>query len=258
MQMRLLRHATVVLTYAGRRLMVDPVFSPAGTTAPIPTWKRSAGWGRRNPLVGLPVSAAELQEILGSLDGVLVTHMHGDHFDQRAGEILPKNLSLLCQAEDAPRLEKLGFSRLYPITDRTTWEGIGLARVGGSHGGPLTRRKLGIVSGFVLEAAGEPSLYIAGDTVRCRAVREALRGRRPEVIVVNAGAAQLPLGRSITMNDADIAWVCRLAPAAKVVAVHMEAINHCLLTRAELGERLARKGLAERVSIPADGEVLVL
>jgi hypothetical protein len=38
--------------------------------------------------------------------------------------------------------------------------------------------------------------------------------------------------------------------------VHMEATNHCLLTRDELAEELQREGLAERVEIPADGETL--
>jgi hypothetical protein len=36
----------------------------------------------------------------------------------------------------------------------------------------------------------------------------------------------------------------------------MEAINHCLLTRADLAEALDERGLAGRVEIPADGETL--
>jgi hypothetical protein len=40
------------------------------------------------------------------------------------------------------------------------------------------------------------------------------------------------------------------------VAVHMEAINHCLLTRDELREKLQSEGLLGRVEIPADGETL--
>jgi hypothetical protein len=36
----------------------------------------------------------------------------------------------------------------------------------------------------------------------------------------------------------------------------MEAINHCLLTRRELAEELEEQGLADRVEIPADGQLL--
>jgi hypothetical protein len=34
----------------------------------------------------------------------------------------------------------------------------------------------------------------------------------------------------------------------------MEAINHCLLTRAELEAELRKESLATRVKIPRDGE----
>jgi hypothetical protein len=59
------------------------------------------------------------------------------------------------------------------------------------------------------------------------------------------------------MEADDVIAVCSAAPAARVVAVHMEAINHCLELRSDLAERLQAAGLAERVAIPADGEVVV-
>jgi hypothetical protein len=58
------------------------------------------------------------------------------------------------------------------------------------------------------------------------------------------------------MTAEDVARVCRAAPEARVVAVHMEAINHCLLTRAELAEALDEQGLKDRIEIPADGGTL--
>jgi hypothetical protein len=38
--------------------------------------------------------------------------------------------------------------------------------------------------------------------------------------------------------------------------VHMDAINHCVDTRADLAEGLAAAGLDGRVAIPADGETV--
>ena len=38
------------------------------------------------------------------------------------------------------------------------------------------------------------------------------------------------------------------------VAVHMEAINHCLLTRADLRADLEAEGLGGRVLVPEDGQ----
>ena len=58
------------------------------------------------------------------------------------------------------------------------------------------------------------------------------------------------------MDETDVCQVCRSAPDARVVAVHMETVNHCLLTRAALKARLDAEGLVRQVSIPADGEML--
>jgi len=56
------------------------------------------------------------------------------------------------------------------------------------------------------------------------------------VIVVNAGGARFLEGDPITMMPQDVIHVCKAAPHAQVIAVHMEAINHCLLTRGELAK----------------------
>ena len=77
-------------------------------------------------------------------------------------------------------------------------------------------------------------------------------------MVLNAGAAQFLVGDPITMTADDVAAVCRAAPAARVVAAHMEALNHCRLTRAALREALEVAGLSAQVSIPADGERLIV
>src|SRR5581483_4046190 len=114
------------------------------------------------------------------------------------------------------------------------------------------------VSGFVLRADGEPVIYIAGDTIWCEEVSEAVQKFQPEVVVVNAGGARFLEGDPITMTPDDVIAVCRAAPRAKIVAVHMEAINHCLVTRSDLGFQLEAARVGERVVIPADGERITL
>jgi hypothetical protein len=81
---------------------------------------------------------------------------------------------------------------------------------------------------------------------------------RPSVIVVNAGAAQFIEGGPITMDTTDVLQVCEAASAATIVAVHMEAINHCLLTRAGLEQALGGSRHRARVRIPGDGETMEL
>jgi L-ascorbate metabolism protein UlaG (beta-lactamase superfamily) len=108
----------------------------------------------------------------------------------------------------------------------------------------------------VIRTASEPGLYIAGDTIWCAEVAAALEAHQPDITVLNAGAAQFLTGDPITMTAGDVIQVCDALPSTRIVAVHMEAINHCLLTRADLREQLRAAGKLDRVSIPQDGETL--
>ena len=87
----------------------------------------------------------------------------------------------------------------------------------------------------------------------CDEVAAALDAHAPDVVVVNAGGARFTDGDPITMTADDVVAVARHAPGAPVVAVHLEAINHCLETRADLHQRLHAEGLEGRVTVPEDG-----
>jgi L-ascorbate metabolism protein UlaG (beta-lactamase superfamily) len=253
MEIQLLRHATLAVTYGGRRLLVDPMLSPAEAMDPV----ANAGDDRRIPLVGLPMSDEELAALLAGLDAVIVTHTHRDHWDPKALELLPRGLTVFCQPSDATAISVAGFGDVQPVETSLSWEGLELHRTGGRHGTGEVGARMGAVSGFVLRAPGEPALYLAGDTIWCEEVAAALAAYSPEVAVLNAGAAQFLVGDPITMTAADVAAVCRAAPSARLVAVHMEAVNHCRQTRAGLREALEAEGLAGHVAIPADGQVIL-
>ncbi len=99
----------------------------------------------------------------------------------------------------------------------------------------------------------EPSLYISGDTVLTDEVRRVLVTERPEVAVVAAGGAQLDVGGKLLMSEQDLLEFVELAPGL-VVANHMDALNHCPMTRERLRKALDKRGLLEKVLIPEDGE----
>ena len=252
MRISFVRHATFVFESGGRRVMVDPMLAAAGAAVPVPDTPNQ----RRNPLVDLPFGDEGTLALLEETDLVLVTHLHNDHWDERARDLIPRQTPILCQPEDWDEISAAGFRRAKPVEDTLQWNGLGLARTGGRHGTGEIGDLMGPVSGFVVRAEDSPTLYVAGDTIFCPEVEEALNAHEPDVVVVNAGAARFLKGGPITMTAEDVARVCRAAPEALVVAVHMEAINHCLLTRDELGEELRREGLADQVAIPADGESL--
>ncbi|ANS73478.1 hypothetical protein AWM70_01835 [Paenibacillus yonginensis] len=56
------------------------------------------------------------------------------------------------------------------------------------------------------------------------------------------------------MTDQDIAELAGYAPYTQIMAVHMKSINHCLLTREQLKDRLSSKKITNRIIIPSDGE----
>ena len=46
------------------------------------------------------------------IDGCIVTHLHGDHFDDAAAELLPRDLPVLTQPESADALRERGFTQV--------------------------------------------------------------------------------------------------------------------------------------------------
>lgn len=248
-RIRLIRHATSIIHYGDKVLLVDPMLSDQGVMPAIPQPANP----RRNPLVPLSIAA---EKVLTGIDAILVTHTHFDHWDPAATKLVPKDANLFIQPPDSAKFAESGFSRAQKIDDSISWKGIKTVRTGGQHGRGEIGKQMAPVSGYVLSSPGEPTLYIAGDTVWCPEVSDAIKTHKPDIIIVNCGAAQFVEGGPITMDTDDVLNVCQAAPKAKVIAVHMEAINHCLLTRTALREALKNSTLQPSVLIPQDGEEL--
>ena len=202
-------------------------------------------------MVGLPADPAAL---VAGVDAVIVTHLHQDHLDATAGNAI-RGRPVYGQPTDVPRLAAAGL-QASPLDGELAVGPVSIARTSGQHGtGPLGA-SLGPVSGVVLRAEGEPVIYVAGDTVWCEDVRQALAAHAPDIVVVNAGGARFVAGDPITMDAADVVATARAVPDAAVIAVHMDAFNHCLVTRAELRDEVAVCGLADRVHVLEDGSAI--
>ena len=237
MELTLVRNATLLLELAGKRVLVDPMLDNEGARPPIEGTRNPVP----NPTAALPMPA---EEVVSGLDAVLVTHRHRDHLDGTAEQLLPRDVPVFCQPEDEEALRELGLAAR-AVDDEVAWEGLRIVRTPGRHGtGPIADA-LAPVSGFVLDG-----LYIAGDTIWYEGVEASIERHRPSVAVVNAGGAEFAEGGLIIMGIDDVREVVARVPT--VVAVHLEALNHCYLTRAAL-----RAALPD-VLVPADGESLEL
>jgi L-ascorbate metabolism protein UlaG (beta-lactamase superfamily) len=246
MHLRLIRNATLRLELDGRHLLVDPMLDPAGARPPVEDTEND----RRNPLVELPEPA---EVVVAGIDAVLLTHMHRDHFDDTAAQLLPKDLPVLCQPEDAARLRDRGFADVRPVEATAELDGITVTRTPARHGSGATAAAMAPVSGYLLRDSAGRTLYVAGDTVLYDAVEAVLDEHRPDVIVLNAGAARFRGGERIVMDADDVVAVARRAPEARVVAVHLDAVNHCVETRADVHQRVHEQHLTDRVTVPEDG-----
>lgn len=248
MKLQLIRHATLIISINNKRILVDPMLSEAGSMDPIPNVPNQ----NHNPLVKLPI---DIDRII-NCDAILVTHTHRDHFDDNAAKLLPKSVPIFCQIEDEIKLQTYGFADIRPIKDTYIWDNIVLSRTNGTHGHGEIALKMAPVSGFVISCPEEPSIYIAGDTVWCNDVQTAIEKHKPDIIVCNCGSAQFEFGEPITMSMEDIHELCRRYVGTQIIAVHMEAWNHCRLSRKALNDYINTNNINTNVFIPEDGELL--
>jgi len=247
MKIQLIRNATMKLTYAGQTILTDPMFSAKDTLDPF------AGVAR-NPTVELP---HPIEEILDGVDGVLVSHAHPDHFDGAASAALPKTIPVLCQPGDEVRMAEEGFRTVIPIASEYQWNGITITRTHGRHGSDQIREYMGKVSGFVFQVDGEPTLYWVGDSIWCEPVEKAIKTFKPDVMITHSGGATIPGYKPIIMDIEQTLTTLKAAPDVVVVAIHMEALDHCPVSRENLRQRAAKElKRPARLVIPADGEAV--
>ncbi|HDX4050005.1 TPA: MBL fold metallo-hydrolase [Enterobacter soli] len=253
-----IRNATQLITYAGKRFLIDPMLAPKGA---YPGFSGTARADIRNPMVELPVDVKTLLDA----DAVIVTHTHDDHWDQAAIELIAKDKPVYVQNDsDAALLRSQGFTHLTVMTEETTFGDIRIAKTqGGQHGTdrayavPELAERLGEACGVVFLHPDEKTLYIAGDTIWREEVAADLQKHQPDVVVLNAGYAHVLGFGPIIMGDQDVLNVHFLLPQAQIVATHMEAINHCLLTRHALREYAEANQFSDALSIPQDGESVI-
>jgi L-ascorbate metabolism protein UlaG (beta-lactamase superfamily) len=265
-----MRNATARLDYAGRTFLLDPMLSPKGA---LPSFAGIAP----NPTVELPLPVGD---ILAGIDGVIVGHMHPDHFDAAAGAALPKSIPILtpdnAAAADparpaettssfAAQLAAYGFTNVATIGDEgTTFLGVTAYQEFGAHGTGLAGELLGGINGIVLKAEGHPTIYWTGDTIldaegRIEAI---LAEHRPDIVIAHTGGALVKAlsPDPILMDEQQALTLFRAAmrynPRVRIVAVHMNALDHCFTTRETLGKAIATlpADLRARIVLPREGE----
>jgi L-ascorbate metabolism protein UlaG (beta-lactamase superfamily) len=190
----------VLIRYAGFTLLTDPTFVHMHEQVSI-------GYGMHSTRLTNP--AIEIHD-LPPLDLVVLSHFHGDHFDQVAEQKLDKTLPIVTTPEAAKELGRRGFGNTYSLD---TWSTLtvekGDARLHvtstpGRHGPPLADLVLPEVMGSLWEFQSSEKnrfrIYITGDTLVINDLKEIPR-RYPEIdlMLLHLGGTRV-LGVMVTMD----------------------------------------------------------
>ncbi|MGX1274277.1 MBL fold metallo-hydrolase [Streptomyces phaeoluteigriseus] len=244
-------NATVLLRYGDLTVLTDPNFLHRGQYAYL-------GYGlvsRRLTEPALDLGA------LPDLDAVILSHLHGDHWDRVARRGLSRALPIITTPHASRRLRRLhGFHHALGLR---TWQDhvlrgetsqIRVTAMPGRHAGNrLLRGMLPPVMGSVLEFGPvrgpvRMRLYISGDTLLFDGLDEIGR-RYPDVdlAVLHLGGTLLPGGILLTMDGAQGAELAhRLRPRA-VMPVHYGDYTVMRSPLQTFLDEAGRRGLTDRI-----------
>jgi L-ascorbate metabolism protein UlaG (beta-lactamase superfamily) len=220
--------ATTLVEYGGLTVLTDPNFLHKGDYAYL---------GKGLVSKRLTEPAMRIED-LPTLDAIVLSHLHGDHFDRVAREGLTKDVPILTTPASARKLRQWGFSRAVGLE---TWQSYELQSAAGDvlkvtatpgrHArGPL-QALLPPVMGSVWEwtpvAAAPLSMYVTGDTLVVDDLRE-IPSRHPslDLGLWHLGGTRIPgvfgLGVMVTMDGRAGADLLEIVHPRVTVPVHYD------------------------------------
>ena len=258
MRLHQIRNATLIVEYAGLRFLIDPMFAEAGANDgnDMDTPIIDKPW----PFHDLPISPKDL---IKNIDAIIITHLHTDHFDKYAQNVIPKEAKIFVQdIFDKNALEKEHFTNIEVLKpEGTVFNGVGLFKTQCMHGIREAAEPVFLANGMRWEAMGvvfksenEPVLYIAGDTILFEGVKEAINIHKPKYIVINVSCSQTPAGEPLNMGLEDIKELHEYYPEGNLIASHLDNVVNSTLYRADI----RASEVKDFIYPPADGEIMVL
>ena len=250
-------NATMLLTLDGFTILTDPTFVHRHESVPI-------GYGLHTRRLTDP--ALEIED-LPPIDFVLLSHFHGDHFDQVAQERLPRSVPVVTTPQSSRQLRELGFGGAVGLD---TWDSVTLTKgqhrlkvtaCPGRHGPGMADLVLPDVMGSVIEfgrAETGGRLYISGDTLLIEDLQEIPR-RYPRIDtgVFHLGGTKV-MGVLVTMDAEQGVEAVRLVDAGTSIPVHYDDYDVFTSSLDEFLEAAREAGLSERVQTVARGESFAL
>jgi L-ascorbate metabolism protein UlaG (beta-lactamase superfamily) len=249
--------ATTVLRLGPFTLLTDPNFLHRGQRA----YLGKGLWSKR--LTEPSLQPGELPR----LDAVVLSHLHGDHFDRVARRGLPRDQPVITTPQAAGRLDKWGFT----TEGLRTWDSTALSEddwtltvqaLPAVHARGVMGALLPPVMGSMLELSrgGETTrrVYISGDTLTGEHISE-ISQRHPEidVAVVHLGGTRVLL-HTVTMDTAQGADFLRRVGPRTAIGVHYDDYRVFRDPCATLAEHARESGFAGRITFAERGRTISL
>ncbi|WP_040733210.1 MBL fold metallo-hydrolase [Nocardia tenerifensis] len=232
---------TVRLRYAGLTFLTDPTFDePGDYPGPVTLHK----------LTGPAVPVDQV----GAVDVVLLSHdEHADNLDNSGREFLKTAGTVLSTPGAAERINGV---RGLENWESVTIGDVTITGVPALHGPEGCEPQTGIVTGFVLQADGQPTVYVSGDNASVDRVEKIVeRIGRIDVAVLFVGAANI--GRfgdiDLTLNARTAVLAAEVLGDALIVPVHGEGWVHFSETLERLRLLFHYAGREKQLLIPPLG-----
>ncbi|MGV0835707.1 MBL fold metallo-hydrolase [Mycolicibacterium thermoresistibile] len=258
-------NATTLISAGPITLLTDPNFLHAGQHAYL-------GYGLLSKRLHDPALAIDA---LPALDAVVLSHMHGDHWDRVTQAGLDRALPILTTPHAAKRLARRGFGQTQALR---TWQRHTLAQgdttvtvtaLPGRHAPSPIHRMLPPVMGSMIEVSGVDDevrrLYISGDTLVVEELDEIPRRfGAVDAGVVHLGGTRLPFGRhlpiglTVTMDGRQGTDLVQRLDLPKIIPVHFNDYGVFASPLSDFLAEMASRGLAERVIELGRGDTVTL
>jgi L-ascorbate metabolism protein UlaG (beta-lactamase superfamily) len=247
--------ATVILRYAGFTILTDPNFLHAGDHVHL-------GYGLTSERLTEPAISIE---DLPPIDLCVLSHYHGDHFDQIVEEKLQKDLPIVTTNHAVGELEARNFTGGIGLDTWETTEFVkGSARLRitsmpGQHGPGIVDFALPAVMGSILDFETETGmrtlrLYISGDTLVIDELKEIPR-RFPEIDLglFHLGGTRV-MGVMVTMDDEQGVEAIRIIQPDVAIPIHYNDYDVFKSPLEDFKRAADEAGLSERMIYLAHGE----
>ncbi|MEV1177726.1 MBL fold metallo-hydrolase [Nonomuraea sp. NPDC049784] len=249
-------NATTLIRYNGLTLLTDPNFLHQGQRAYL-------GYGLSTRRLTDP--AVEIED-LPPLDGIVLSHLHGDHWDRVARKGLDRDTTVITTTAAARRLRRRGFRRTVGLEEWHTHElrgphgAVQITALPAKHAPGPAEALLPPVIGTMLEFLSpdervELRVHVSGDTLLDRRL-DAIPRRFPDIdlALVHLGGTRL-LGLLLVTMDGEqgASWVDLINPHA-VVPVHYDDYAAFSSPLDDFRHHIEQNGLADRVVYLNRGE----